>query len=59
MAKRNILSSIGEFFGDIGRANHAAATYERLNAMSDERLAARGLKRGDIVAAAFEAAFRK
>ena len=58
MAKRSILTSIGDIFGDIRRANHATATYERLSAMSDERLAARGLKRGDIAAAAFETAFR-
>ena len=57
MSKRTLFSSIGSFFGDIGRANEAVRTYNRLDAMSDERLASRGLERRSIAAAAFESAF--
>jgi hypothetical protein len=57
--KPSILIRIGAFFGDIGRANAAVRTYERLDAMSDERLAARGLTRVGLVSASFDASFGK
>ena len=57
--KTSIFTQIGNFFGDLQRAHAATRAYERLSALSDERLAARGLKRTDIVAVAFDEAFRK
>ena len=57
--KNSILTRIGAVFGDIGRANAAVRAYERLNAMTDERLAARGLTRADVVSAALDASFGK
>lgn len=53
----SVLSRIGTFLGDIGRASAAVRTFERLEAMSDARLAARGLRRSDIAAAALKTAF--
>jgi hypothetical protein len=59
MNKRGFISTINGVLGDIRRANHAVETYERLNAMSDARLAQRGIAREDVVSAAYEAAFAK
>ncbi|HQZ12300.1 MAG TPA: hypothetical protein PK286_05385 [Devosia sp.] len=42
------------FFADLARAKRARDAYIRLDALSDTTLAARGLKRGDLVAKAFE-----
>ena len=55
----SFFTRIGTLFGDIGRANDAVRIYERLDAMSDRQLAARGLRRGDIVAAARKASTPK
>lgn len=41
--------SILAFFENIARANSRVRLFEQLNALSDEQLAARGLKREDIV----------
>ena len=57
--RNSFLNSISGFFGDVARANEAARTYDRLSAMSDVSLAARGLKRGNLAAAAYSAAFAK
>ena len=57
--KTTIFDQIGTLLGDIGRAHAASRAYERLSAMSDERLAARGLSRSDIAAAAFREGFGK
>jgi hypothetical protein len=55
--RSSLLGTIGSFLGDIGRANEAVRTYERLSALSDGALAARGLKRTDLVATAYDRAF--
>lgn len=55
--KTRIFGQLGALLGDIGRAHAASRAYERLSAMCDERLAARGLARGDIAAAAYREAF--
>ena len=57
--KTNLLTYIGGLIGDIDRAHAASRNFERLSAMSDERLAARGLTRADIARVAFTDAFRK
>lgn len=57
--KPSLFARIGNIFGDIGRAHAATREYERLSAMSDARLAAHGLRRAELVSAAFEAAFGK
>ncbi len=43
-----LLGGIGDFIIRIGEANPRLKLAQRLNAMSDEELAARGLKREDI-----------
>lgn len=40
--------SVGNFFRMMGDAQRIAQDYERLNAMSTEQLASRGLKRSDL-----------
>lgn len=42
-------AGIGNFLTQLGENNHRVREVERLNAMSDEALAARGLRREDIV----------
>ena len=59
MARNGVLANIGDLLADVGRARRAAATYERLSAMSDAALRARGLERTDLASAALEDAFRK
>jgi hypothetical protein len=55
----SILRTIGTLFGDLGRARAALQTYERLNAMRDSRLNARGLARDDLAATSFNRHFGK
>jgi len=57
MARHSIQSSISDFFGDIGRARKAQATYSRLSMQSDAALAARGLRREDLASYSFKNAF--
>mgnify|MGYP000445098925 CR=1 FL=1 len=57
MAGKGILATIGAILGDVGRAQEAARTYDKLNALGDERLAARGLNRDDLVTTVFGKAF--
>jgi hypothetical protein len=47
------------FFSDLARAKRAHDAYLRLDAMSDASLAALGLKRGELVARAFDEAYRR
>lgn len=56
---RKLLTTIGSLFGDLGRSRRAVSEYERLDDLSDASLARHGLKRGDIVNRAYEAAFGK
>ena len=44
-----ILTAIGNGFVSIAESNHRVRRVNRLSAMSDAELAARGLKREDIV----------
>jgi hypothetical protein len=55
----NVLNRIGSFFGDIARANSAVRNYQRLDAMSDRALAARGLKRDELASVVYAVAFAK
>jgi len=55
--RSKLLAGIGNLIGDLGRANAALNTYERLNALSDAGLARRGLKRADLPAEAFRRSF--
>ena len=43
-----------EFFADLARARRAHDTYMRLDALSDAALAARGLRRADLIREAFK-----
>ncbi|UJQ94089.1 hypothetical protein [Mariluticola halotolerans] len=51
------IHAIADFFGDIGRARKAQATYSRLSQQSDAALAARGLRREDLPAYSYKSAF--
>jgi|GEM_PF-5147272 len=57
MARNGVFSQIGALFGDIGRARNAVSQYERLSALSDNALKARGLSRGDLPGFVFEKSF--
>lgn len=51
---RAVLRSIGEFLRLLTMAGQVSREIERLQAMSDDQLAKRGLQREDIVRHAFE-----
>ncbi|RUT30310.1 hypothetical protein EMQ25_13450 [Arsenicitalea aurantiaca] len=57
MARTGFINNVSTFFGDIGRARRAAYTFERLNAMSDGALAARGMRRDELASVAYKQAF--
>lgn len=59
MARNRFIDPIVGLFGDIGRARHAVNEYERLNRLSDEALAARGISRADLPSLAFKAGFER
>lgn len=53
------LKSILTFFGDIGRAGHAASRYQQLTALNDTQLASLGCDREEAGRAAYEESFGK
>ena len=53
----NMFQAVGNFFVMLAETNSRAQAVERLNAMSDAQLAARGLKREDIVRHIFKDMF--
>lgn len=55
--RNTLFGTLGNLIGDIGRARAAALTFDRLNAMSDARLARRGLARDELAAEAYRQAF--
>lgn len=57
MARNGFMTSLGGFLGDIGRAQKANTLYSNLSLLSDDALAARGLKRDDLPSYAFKRAF--
>ena len=55
----SVLKSILMFFGDIGRAGHAASRYQQLTSLNDNELANLGCDREDAARAAYEESFGK
>jgi len=53
------IKAVLSFFGDIGRAGHAAARYQHLASMNDRQLADHGCTREDAGRAAYEESFGK
>jgi len=48
-ARRSLFQRFDAFFTDLARARSCASEYEHLAALSDEQLAARGLRRTVLV----------
>lgn len=53
------LKAVASFFGDIGRAGHAASRYQHLAALNDRQLASLGCDRETAARAAYEESFGK
>lgn len=53
------LKAIFAFFGDIGRAGHAASRYQHLTALNDRELKYFGCDREQAARAAYEESFGK
>ena len=53
------LDGIARFFGDIGRAGHAASRFQHLASLNDRQLEELGCTREDAARAAFEESFGK
>ncbi len=57
MARHGFFNGVSDFFGDVGRARHAASLYNELSQLSDTGLQKRGLRREDIASHCFNTAF--
>ena len=54
---RTLGRNIGRIFGSIAAGQRAAKDFQRMNARTDTRLAADGIRRADVARAVFERHF--